>query len=106
MPSLTSDNNVNVLISTKADLEGVDKTKAGMSWCGQPGRRVGRQGIAWGSNIKSAGLIAGVALAGVVKVGGDLVSSFNDSAQYGAAAGRRPAVHGGAAGITKTLRSI
>jgi hypothetical protein len=101
MPSLTSDNNVNVQITTKADLEGIDKTKAGMAGVGGAAEESASKGIAWGSNIKSAGLIAGVALAGVVKVGGDLVSSFNDSAQYGAALDAVLRSTGGAAGITK-----
>jgi hypothetical protein len=42
-----------------------------------------------------------VALAGVVKIGGDLVQSFNDSAQYGAQLDAVLRSTGGAAGISK-----
>jgi hypothetical protein len=45
MPSLTSDNNVNVLISTKADLEGVEKTKAGMKTLGSQADESGAKSI-------------------------------------------------------------
>lgn len=101
MPSLTSDNTVNVQITTKADLEGVEQTKAGMSTLGKQTEETGAKGIAWGSQIKSAGLVAGVALAGVVSIGKGMVDSFNDSAQYGAQLDAVLRSTGGAAGVTK-----
>lgn len=101
MPSLSGDNNVNVQITTKADLAGVEKTQAGMQGLGKDTEATAAKSINWGSSIKSAGLMAGVALAGVVKIGGDMVHSFNDSAQYGAQLEAVLKSTGGAAGVTK-----